>query len=182
MYRTKRVLACCLAAMAGPWLITGTVGAASAAAPTRVTDTHDRTFVVPDYCGFGVDVLVHRVATSSSMIRTGPDGQDYWLSDADVVETRTANGVTTTYVEHSTIKDLSIAVDADGAINIVSMGVGNAVLYGPDGEVLGRNPGQSRFLFVFDPLTWQLLSVETVKESTGRTDDQCAAQAPFFST
>ena len=68
-------------------------------------------------------------------------------------------------------QDLSIDVADDGTLNELTLAVGNSVLYGPQGEVLSRNPGQGRFLFVFDPQTFEVLSVQTVKGSTGRTDD-----------
>jgi hypothetical protein len=62
------------------------------------------------------------------------------------------------------------------------------VVYGKNGEAFARNPGQIRIELLVDhggtpndPSDDVVLSEELVKESTGRTDDFCAAVVPALS-
>jgi hypothetical protein len=61
------------------------------------------------------------------------------------------------------------------------------VLYGPDGKAIARNPGQTRIQIIVDhggtptdPEDDEPMPFEIVKESTGRTDDFCAAAVPIL--
>ena len=66
---------------------------------------------------------------------------------------------------------------------IVTFGTGNFTLYGADGKAIARNPGQfrERILIDYGGTPYDLSDDEfvrplgVVKESTGRTDDLCAA-------
>ena len=65
------------------------------------------------------------------------------------------------------------------------LATGNAVLHGPDSKAIARNPGQLRFELVIDhggtPNDADddtTLDFRIVKESTGRSDDFCAAAVP----
>ena len=64
--------------------------------------------------------------------------------------------------------------DGDGRIILAT---GNAVLYDESGKAIARNPGQTRFVIVFDANGTEL-SREIVKSSTGRSDDFCDAAVP----
>ena len=65
---------------------------------------------------------------------------------------------------------------------------GNAVVYGEGGKAIARNPGQVRFEILIDhagtptdPTDDEFLAfLGEVKESTGRTDDFCAAVVPVL--
>ena len=58
-------------------------------------------------------------------------------------------------------------------------------MYGANGKAIARNPGQVRIEFLVDhggtpdfPPDDILLSETVIKESTGRSDDFCAAVVP----
>ena len=79
------------------------------------------------------------------------------------------------------------AVDnGDGTLTVTFLATGNDVTYGPDGKAIARNPGQVRFELLIDhngtpadPADDEVIAfVRVVKESTGRTDDFCAAAVP----
>jgi hypothetical protein len=62
------------------------------------------------------------------------------------------------------------------------------VIYNSDGKAIARNPGQFRAEAVVDhggtpndPSDDTEISFEVLKESTGRTDDFCAAVVPALS-
>jgi hypothetical protein len=84
-------------------------------------------------------------------------------------------------------KDLRVT-DGDGTLTILVMTTGNAAVYGPDGKAIARNPGQVRFELLIDhggtPTDpsddEELAFLGFVKESTGRTDDFCAAVVPVL--
>ena len=62
------------------------------------------------------------------------------------------------------------------------------MLYGEDGKVIARNPGQVRFEILVDhggtptdPSDDEFLEfLGVVKESTGRSDDYCEAAVPIL--
>jgi hypothetical protein len=85
-------------------------------------------------------------------------------------------------------KDQIITDHGDGTLTIVVLATGNAVLYGQNGKAIARNPGQIRFeLFVDDngtpddPFDDDIAIGDTVKGSTGRSDDFCDAAVPALS-
>jgi hypothetical protein len=126
-------------------------------------------------------VEVEGTTVIDRMNRTGPDGLDYFIDHISVRATHTANGVTTTYTERSLFKDHKLSYDEEtGLLDIIVIGTGNATLYGPDGNAIARDPGQTRFHIVYDVVNDVDLLVERVKGSTGRTDDFCAAEMPLF--
>ena len=67
-----------------------------------------------------------------------------------------------------------------GNVEVLILATGNAVLYDENGKAIARNPGQTRFVIVFDEAGNEL-SREIVKESTGRSDDFCDAAAAALS-
>jgi hypothetical protein len=106
--------------------------------------------------------------------------------DGTFVDTNVANGNSIT----GTFKTVRRAMDAtdngDGTLTVTFLATGNDVTYGADGKAIARNPGQVRFEFLIDhngtptdPTDDQFLAfLGFVKESTGRTDDFCAAAVP----
>ncbi|MBA3718709.1 MAG: hypothetical protein H0W95_00215 [Nocardioidaceae bacterium] len=71
----------------------------------------------------------------------------------------------------------------DGTSTILVLATGNSLLYGSTGKAVARNPGQVRFEILVDnggtpqdPFDDEFLEfLGVVKESTGRSDDYCAA-------
>ncbi|HET6918828.1 MAG TPA: hypothetical protein VFI46_05095, partial [Jiangellaceae bacterium] len=76
--------------------------------------------------------------------------------------------------------------NGDGTLTVLFLATGNSVTFGPDGKAIARNPGQIRFELLLDhngtptdPTDDEFLAfLGFVKESTGRTDDFCAAAVP----
>lgn len=153
---------------------------ADASPPERIPFEEHYQETVEDWCGVpGLTVELDGVVSGATLIRDR-QGLLFFTDHIRVVETHTGpNGVTTRYVERSMIKDLEV-VDNGTTITVLVLGAGNAVLYGPDGRAIGRNPGQVRFRIVFDEVTGEELSFEIVKESTGRSDDLCAVEVAAF--
>lgn len=93
-------------------------------------------------------VEVSGTVTGTTEVRTR-GGEEYYVDHYDVVETHTANGVTATYTESSIAKDLKVT-DPGDTLEIIVLATGNAVLYGPDGTAVARNPGQFRYRLLID--------------------------------
>ena len=106
----------------------------------------------------------------------------------NVVYTNRANGKTVTLTVVRVNHDLQVTDNGDGTLTILFLATGNEVFYGPDGEVIGRNPGQIRLEILVhhggtptDPSDEVFLAEELVKGSTGRSDDFCEAAVPALS-
>jgi hypothetical protein len=103
------------------------------------------------------------------------------------VYTNLANDNAVTEVVTGMSRDLRVTDNDDGTLTILVLSTGNVVVYGPDGKAIARNPGQVRFELVVDhggtptdPSDDEFLDFRLVKESTGRTDDFCAAVVPVL--
>jgi hypothetical protein len=80
-------------------------------------------------------------------------------------------------------RDLKVTDNGDGTLTLLVLATGNSILYGMNGEAIARNPGQVRFELLIDhngtptdPSDDEFLAfLGIVKESTGRSDDFCAA-------
>jgi hypothetical protein len=78
--------------------------------------------------------------------------------------------------------------NGDGTLTILLLSTGNAVLYGEDGKVIARDPGQIRVEILIDnggtptdPSDDEFIEfLGVVKESTGRSDDFCEAALPLL--
>jgi hypothetical protein len=161
---------------------------ASAAAGVVVHDSvHDeRSFVLEDFCDVaGLDVAVDSTLDIQARIAPrGPDGPMYFVSHGEQHEVLTANGTSLTSDAVVNEKDHQITVNPDGTLTILVLATGNAVLYGPDGKAIARNPGQLRFELLVDekgtsdPSDDEVTRLGNVKGSTGRSDDFCAAAVP----
>ena len=164
--------------------------AASGGSVFRETVHEEDTLVLNDFCdvpglsvqlAFVLDISVHAVPH-------GPDGLVYFLqhgTETDVF-TNLANGKSVTGVLNVIEKDKRVTDNGDGTLTILILATGNAVLYGEDGKAIARDPGQIRFEILIDdggtpadPSDDEFLAfLGVVKDSTGRTDDFCAAAVP----
>ena len=160
----------------------------ASAAPLEHGHFHDEfTNIVTDFCDVpGLTVQAEGVADGSFLAAPrGPDGLIYFKENlrASSVLTNLANGRTISDEARTVSKDLKVVDNGDGTLTLTVLATGNFVLYGADGKAIARNPGQFRFQLLidhndtpsdpFDDLELEFLG--PVKESTGRTDDHCAA-------
>ena len=166
--------------------------AAAAAGPLLKESFHDEgTFVDPDFCGAGLTVDGTFVVDGSVLaVAHGPDGLQYFVEHlkVTVVYTNRANGKTVTLDVNRVNKDLRVTDNGDGTLTILALRTGNDVFYGPDGNVIGRDPGQIRVEILInhggtptDPSDDEFLAEELVRGSTGRSDDFCEAAVPALS-
>jgi len=174
-----------LGTLAAAGLALSTIGLAAhaeAAPPIHERFVDEYSFIAEEPCDVeGLEVAVDGTAVIHRTIKLGKDGLEYFIEHFNVRETHTANGVTTTYTERSVWKDHELSFDEEtGLLDIIVLATGNATLYGPDGDVIARDPGQSRFHIVYDVVNDVDLVFERVKGSTGRSDDFCAAEMPLF--
>ena len=165
---------------------------AASAEPLLKERFHDEgTFVDEDFCGAGLTVDGTFVVDGSLLVVAhGPDGLAYFLEHLTitVVFTNRANGKTVTLTVVRVNKDLRVTDNGDGTLTILFLATGNDVFYGPDGNAIGRDPGQIRLEFLVDhggtptdPSDDVFLAEELVKGSTGRSDDFCEAAVPALS-
>ena len=176
-----------------------TLAGGASAKPIEHTTFHEEgTFIDHDFCEVsGLDVQGDEVIDIRALLNPhGPDGLVYFHANVHVttVYTNLANGNTVTEVGQAVDKDLRVTDNGDGTLTILVLTTGNIAVYGPDGkapgsEALARNPGQIRFEFDVDhagtptdPFDDEEIegSFRMVKESTGRTDDFCAAVVPVL--
>ena len=179
-----------LGAMPGLVLVLAAAAAADARLVFRETIHDERDIVLENFCGVqGVTVVLTSVLDMRvNVVSRGPAGLTYFLQHGVTREVlrNPATGKTLTSVATVTEKDMRITENGDGTLTILVLATGNAVLYGPDGKAIARNPGQTRFEILVDdggtpndPSDDEFLGrLGTVKESTGRTDDFCEAAVP----
>jgi hypothetical protein len=162
--------------------------AASAAQISSGTFHEEKSFVFHDFCGVsgltveGTHVIDLRVQVVDRSQGTAPP---YFLEHASSTDvfTNPDNGKSVTQMLNALQKDLRITDNGDGTITITALATGNAVLYGPDGRAIARDPGQIRFQILIDTAGTpadpdddvELAFLGVVKDSTGRTDDFCDA-------
>ena len=171
-------------------VLAATAAAADAGQVFRETIHDERDFVLEDYCGVpGLDVELASVLDMRvHVVPHGRAGLAYFLQHGvsrEVIH-NPATGTTLTSVATVIEKDMRVTQNGDGTLTILVLATGNAVLYGPDGKAIARNPGQIRFELLVDdggtptdPSDDEVLSRgDPVKESTGRNDDFCAAAVP----
>ena len=165
-------------------------GAASAGKVSRDAFHHEGTFVLRNFCDVpGLDVRVS--FTIDARVHVVPRGRDqlaYFLQHGTRAETLTnlADGTSLTSFTRVTEKDLRVTDNGDGTLTVLILATGNGTLYGPDGKAIARNPGQVRFRLLVDhggtptdPSDDEVIAfLGNVKESTGRSDDYCAAAVP----
>lgn len=145
-----------------------------------------------DFCGvegLTVEFTTRRVGMVHA-VPHGPDGLIYFGFNLKVTEvvTNLANGNSVTSFATVRDKDQRVTDNGDGTLTILVLTTGNAVLYGEDGKVIARNPGQVRFEILIDhggtptdPSDDEFVAfLGVVKESTGRSDDFCEAAVPIL--
>jgi hypothetical protein len=168
------------------------VGAANAGQIFGEKFHDEEVFPEADFCGVdGLNVTwdVTRDGHAHAVSR-GRDKLPYFGFNTKSTEvvTNDANGNFVTARSTVTDKDLRVTDNGDGTLTLLILATGNAVLYGMDGEVIARNPGQVRFEILIDhggtptdPSDDEFLEfLGEVKGSTGRTDDFCEAAVPIL--
>lgn len=143
--------------------------------------------VFHDFCGRpGLTVTDIGFNAGKVLANThGTSGLAYFLEHIREKGTVTnvANGRSVTYTNVATIKDMRVTDNGDGTLTILIMATGNSVAYGTDGKAIARNPGQIRDEILIDnagtpldPFDDEFLAyIRSVRSSTGRNDDWCAA-------
>lgn len=172
----------------------GALLAASAMAGvvTRETVHVEDEFVIEDFCdepGLDVDLKL-TMDIRVHVVPRGPDGLVYFLQHGTRTEVMTnlANGKSVRSLTNVIEKDQKITDNGDGTLSILDLATGNSVVYGADGKAIARNPGQVRLMLLIDdggtpsdPEDDVILDDRVVRESTGRSDDFCAAVVPALS-
>ena len=160
---------------------------AGAGQPSRFAIHDEYAFEAEDFCDVpGLTVGISGVLDiTGKVMPRGEHGLDYFAQHGTQAETLIANGTSLTSLANVNEKDLHVTDNGDGTLTVLIVATGNAVLYGPDGKAIARNPGQTRLELVFDdngtpddPLDDIELSRGVVKGSTGRSDDFCDAAVP----
>jgi hypothetical protein len=182
-----------LGAVPGLLLVLAAAAAADARQVFRETIHDERNVVLEDFCDVaGLTVELRSVLDMRvNVVSRGPSGLTYFLQHGVTREVlhNPATGTSVTSITTVTEKDMRVTENGDGTLTILILATGNAVLYGPDGKAIARNPGQTRFEILVDdggtpndPSDDEFLArLETVKESTGRNDDFCEAAVPALS-
>ena len=172
------MLACCVVAS------TALVGQAWGGKAFNESYHDEGSFVGQNFCGSaGLTVSVDFVVDGRVHAVQRADGFEYVVDHITETEVYTANGKTITFVFRGIRqKDLKVTDNGDGTLTILTMLIGQDVLYGPDGKVIARNPGQTRFEFLIDyggtpidPEDDELISEQVVKRTPSVNDDLCAA-------
>lgn len=162
-------------------------GTASAEPPLNERFHDEFTEIITDYCGVpGLTVQSEVVVDGRTLIHSG--GPVHFMEHLDItfVDTNVANGNAITGTSKTMQRALDATDNGDGTLTVLFMTTGNDVAYGPDGKAIARNPGQVRFELLvdhngtpLDPTDDEVIAfLGFVKDSTGRTDDFCAAAVP----
>jgi hypothetical protein len=167
-----------------------TAGALAAPAEARPIERgviHDEfTEVVTDFCDEPGLTVTHDVVVDGrfQFNTRRPGTPPYYLERIAVSETFTnEEGDWVTALSGVLDKDLKITDNGDGTLTILVLATGNAVLYDSAGTAIARDPGQVRFEILVDHAGTpadpsddeEVDFLGVVKESTGRSDDFCAA-------
>lgn len=142
----------------------------------------DFAFTVDDFCAVdGLTVLIEGSITGRYTVGSHGDGQAYFRQRSVVERTVTNVDTGASYTDKASTldKDLRITENDDGGLIILVLATGNSTVYDSSGKAIARNPGQVRFELVLDDAGEQV-SFTIVKESTGRSDDLCAAVVPVL--
>jgi len=166
-----------------------TAGLPAAAKPLDKGTFQDTfAFQERNFCGVeGLDVDVNGEFSARFLVNAKaglPSGQQHIRFTRTVTNPETALSVTDTTVVLE--KDLRVTDNGDGTVTILVLATGNSMLMDDSGTVIARDPGQVRFEIVIDlggtPLDLSddefVEFLGFVRESTGRTDDFCAAAVP----
>jgi hypothetical protein len=158
---------------------------ATAAEPDRFTEPLDDTFMAEDFCDIdGLTVEIVRSGEEAvQLMKRGPNSPTYWSSHVTIesVFTNTATGAFFTTREVTHFKDLHVTDNGDGTLTAENFGTGFAMMFGPDGRIIGKDTGQTRWESIIDlngtPDDFsddEVISEEVLLGSTGTNDDFCA--------
>jgi hypothetical protein len=166
---------------------------ASAKQLVRETIHEEGTDVFDNFCDVP-GLTVEHSFVFDGRVQAVPHGRDrlaYFLEHGKVTQvfTNPATDRSVTAVAKFIEKDLRVTDNGDGTLTITTLSTGKGVVYGVDGKAIARNPGQIRFQFIVDHAGTPsdpdddvfLEDLGVVKDSTGRTDDFCAAVVPALS-
>jgi hypothetical protein len=162
-------------------LLAGAASVPASAKPIEKENFHEETSeVIEDFCG---DLTVREdfVADGTVLVnRHGRDGLAYFAERIHYTQTFTnlANDKSLTHVSSTLDKDLKVTDNGDGTLTVLVLATGSFKVYGPDGKLLFKDPGQIRFELLIDhggtpsdpsdDVELEFLGV--VKGSTGRND------------
>jgi hypothetical protein len=173
-----RTLASVIVAVAAAIVLAAT---AAAGQVDRFTIHDPYELVDTNFCDAGLTVAISGVIDIRvHVVPHGPDRLDYFLQHGSQTETLTANGTFLTSLANVTEKDMRVTDLGNGSVEVLILATGNAVVYDESGKAIARNPGQTRFVIVFDAAGNEV-SREIVKSSTGRSDNFCAAAVAALS-
>ena len=184
MHTLKHMAAMALASGAAAALVAATPAHAKPVERGEFHDVFNEVF--DNFCDVpGFTVASETVSDGTFSYKShGPDGLLFFAAHLSSSQTFTnpANGLSVVDRTQVLNKDLHATDNGDGTLTLEVLITGPSTLYGPDGEPIARNPGQVRFEAVFDhggtptdPSDDVQLSFTQIKDSTGRTDDYCAA-------
>lgn len=191
-YRARTVFSMrpAAAAVAGMAATAVTLSLASPAAGRvleRGTFHEEGSFRERNFCDVrGLTVDIDFEVDGRFMIKSrGRDQLPYYQQHGSLTEviTNVATGENVTHVQHALYKDHRVTDNGDGTLTLLVLATGNGVVYDASGKAIARNPGQVRFELLIDhggtpqdPSDDEFLEfLGVVKESTGRSDDFCAA-------
>jgi hypothetical protein len=160
--------------------LAATIGPAWAKPLERVHFHDSSSEVIEDFCPGLTARLDSEVDGTFLLNPHGPDGLAYGSEKVHGTDSLTnlANDKTITRVFNVTSKDLKVTDNGDGTLTILVLATGGERWYGPDGQFLFSNPGQTRFEVLIDhggtptdPSDDEFLEfLGVVKGSTGRND------------
>jgi hypothetical protein len=180
------------AAVVGITLVMMLSLAGQASAKVLERDTFHEEFIqrVRNFCGVsGLTVRQNVTVDGRYTVKThGPDQLPYYQNHVRIRAVHTNVATNEDVTETLTVmeKDLRVTNNGDGTLTILVLGTGNATVHDENGTAIARNPGQIRYEILVDhggtpsdPSDDEFLEfLGVVKESTGRTDDFCAAVVP----
>ena len=168
------------------------VATASAGQIFKETFHEEESEVIADFCGVtGLTVEFATVTDGRAhAVPHGRDGLPYFAAKIKQTQivTNLANGNSVMSFSNFIDKDLRVTDNGDGTFTILVLSTGISVLYGEDGKVIARDPGQIRVEILIDnggtptdPSDDEFIEfLGVVKESTGRSDDFCEAAVPLL--
>jgi len=177
-----------VAALAGLTIVMAVPAGSASAKPLERGSFHDEfSNVLEDYCDVpGLDVRNEGTIDARFLVLArGAAKTPYFMQHGVLrqVLTNEATGESVSVLVRTLEKDLRVTDNGDGTFTILVLATGNATIYDGNGKAIARNPGQVRYEILIDnggtpadPSDDEFLDfLGFVKESTGRSDDACAA-------
>jgi hypothetical protein len=181
---TRSRIRAAVAAIAGlgALAVLSTPGAASARVVDSESGSFDFSSTITDFSDVdGLDVdTAGTLSYNYRVVLRGAEKLPYYMETFAVTQTYT-NPETNLSVRESIReldKDLYLEPNDDGTYTLTVLAPGSANVWGPDGRLIARNPGQVRFQLLLDENLDVVEDLGLVKGSTGRNDDFCEAVVP----